>query len=73
MRVKNDLPSLVARDFLQILWKEILMSGWILLREQFLIKAFFHFLWQMPAALRKRRQIMKKRRVTAREMGKWFV
>lgn len=61
MRVKNELWPDVWRDILPILWKETLMFGWILLREQFLIKAFLHFLWQLPAALRKRKEIMKHR------------
>ena len=72
MRVKNEFLTLVARDFLSILWKEILMTGWILLREQFLIKSFFKFLWQLPGALMKRREIMARVKVNAREMGKWF-
>lgn len=73
MRVKNEFSGLVARDFLPILWKEILMTGWILLREQFLIKSFFKFLWQLPDALRKRLEIMARAKVSAKEMGKWFV
>lgn len=72
MRVKNEFLGLVARDFLPILWKEILMTGWILLREQFLIKSFFKFLWQLPGALMKRRGIMARVKVSAKEMGEWF-
>ena len=43
MRVKNDLCVNVAHDFLHILWKEILMAGWILLRQQYFLKTFFLF------------------------------
>lgn len=60
MCVKNELWPDVLKDIFPILWKEILMTGWILLREQFLIKAFFKFLWQLPRALKKRREIMIK-------------
>ncbi|MBI4995118.1 glycosyltransferase family 2 protein [Candidatus Peregrinibacteria bacterium] len=73
MRVKNELRPNVLRDFLPILWKEILMTGWILLREQFLIKSFFKFLWQLPGALRKRREIMARVKISANEMNKWFI
>lgn len=73
MRAKNDLTGNIARNFFQIMWKEILMTGWILLREQFLIGAFFKFLRQIPDALKKRRKIMKTKKVNAKEMAKWFV
>ncbi len=72
MRVKNELSPLIVHDFLNILWKEILMTGWILLREQFLIKAFFKFLLQLSSSLRKRREIMMRVKVSAKEMKKWF-
>lgn len=73
MRVKNELLPLIARDFFSILWKEILMTGWILLREQFLIKSFLKFLWQLPSALRKRRKIMARAKISTEEIGKWFI
>lgn len=73
MRVKNELTGIVARDFLPILRKEILMSGWIVLRERFLLKSVWKFLCQLPGAFLKRREIMKKKRISAREMRKWFL
>lgn len=72
MRVKNELPLNVLRDFPHIVWKEILMSGWIILREPYLFKSFCMFLKQLPGALRKRRTIMNKKRIGAKEMQKWF-
>lgn len=72
MRVKNDFAADIARDFLPILWKEILMTGWMIAREQFLFKAFFKFLAQLPQALLKRREIMRRRRVGSKEMKRWF-
>lgn len=73
MRVKNELWSGVTRDFLPILWKEILMMGWMILREPYLWKSFGKFLWQLPNALRKRREIMRRKKVDAEKMKKWFV
>lgn len=72
MRVKNELLSGVLRDILPILWKEILMAGWIILREPYLFKSLGRFLLQLPAALLKRQEIMRKVRVSATEMAKWF-
>lgn len=72
MRVKNELPAGVLRDILPILWKEILMAGWIILREPYLFKSLGRFLLQLPAALLKRREIMKKAKTDAKEMAKWF-
>lgn len=61
MRVKNELWGSALRDFFPILWKEVLMFGWMSLREPFLWKSFFHFLRQLPGAVRKRREIMRLR------------
>lgn len=72
MRVKNELLSHTLRDLPHILFKGVLMSGWIVLREQFLFKSLWRFLKQLPRALKKRREIMKKRKATAKEIKKWF-
>lgn len=60
MRVKNEKWSGFFRNFFPILFKEFLMFGWMTVREPYLWKAFFHFLWQFPRALKKRREIMKR-------------
>lgn len=73
MRVKNESWQDFLRDFFPIVWKEILMGGWILLREPFLIKSLGKFFLELPKALRKRREIMKKKRIRAKEMKRWFV
>ena len=72
MRVKNELFSHALRDLPHILWKEFLMGGWILLREQFLFKSAWHLIKQLPRTLKKRKEIMKKLRVTAKEVRRWF-
>lgn len=72
MRVKNEMWANVAHDILPIIWKEILMFGWAILREQFLFKSFGKFLLQLPCALLKRREIMKRKTASAKQMQKWF-
>lgn len=72
MRVKNELRGNVTRDFLPILWKEVLMIGWMVLREPFLWKSLGKFFLQLPKALLKRREIMRRKKADAEKMGKWF-
>lgn len=73
MRTKNELLKNFMRDFLLIVWKEILMTGWMIFREPFLWKSLGKFLLQLPSALRKRREIMRRKEVNAEKMKKWFV
>jgi hypothetical protein len=72
MQMKNEFMRGFLRDFFPIVWKEILVFGYILFREPYLIKAFFRMLGQMPKILRKRKYIMKHARVSWREMEKWL-
>lgn len=72
MAIKNESPSLLLRDVVPILRREI---GSILLllaygpRRWGTIRSLIRF---MPSALRKRRQIQRRRRVSARALRRWF-
>ena len=72
MQVKNELAGNFWEDMIPILWKEILIAGYVLFREPFLIKAFGEFLFQLPSALEKRHYIMKHRRVSSKQMKQWL-
>lgn len=72
MQIKNELPMNVLLNFFSILWKEILIFFYVLLREPFLIKAWFVMWSQVPSILKKRRWIMKHKRVGWREMQPWL-
>ena len=72
MQVKNEMWGNLIRDFFPILWKEILIFGYIVLREPYLLKAFGHFILQLPNALRNRRLIMARRKVTPKQLAKWL-
>jgi GT2 family glycosyltransferase len=72
MQVKNELLANLIRDAFSILSKEILIFGYIIVREPYLLKAFGHFWLQLPSALRKRRHIMRHKKSNAREMKKWI-
>ena len=73
MRVKNETWRGVTRDFLPILWKEILMFGWMIFREPFLWKSFGRFWIQLPGALRKRSYIQRRRKINWNQMKGWFL
>lgn len=72
MRVKNELWPNMKHDFWPIIQKEILMAGWMMLREPFLFKSLVKFLHQLPSALQKRRQIMGRVKVNYEQLQKWF-
>lgn len=72
MQVKNEIPKNLLKDLWPIFKKEILTFGYVLFREPYLLKSYFKFLQQLPRALQKRKTIMRRKRVTAEEMEKWF-
>ncbi len=72
MQLKNELPMNVVLNFFSILWKEILIFFYVILREPFLVKAWFVMWTQVPSILKKRHWIMKNKRVGWREMQPWL-
>lgn len=71
-QIKNEQFRGFLKDFFPILWKEILVTGYIIFREPFLIKSWLHMVRQLPSALKKRRHIMKNRKTGWKEMSKWL-
>ena len=71
--IKNDHLVNFFRDLPFILWHEIKALGYMVLREPHLFLVWPHILWQVPTALRKRAEIMKKAVVKPEEIRKWFV
>lgn len=72
MQLKNELFRGFLHDFFPIIGKEILITGYMIFREPYLLKAWFHMLFQIPSILKKRHYIMKNRRVGWKEMKKWL-
>ncbi len=72
MQIKNEFISGIMTDFLPILWKEVLVFGYMTLKEPFLFKAFFDMLGKVPRMLKKRKYIMSHRRVDSKYMEKWL-
>lgn len=73
MRIKNELPALFFRDFCRIIIKEIAAWVYVLLFERYTWKAIKELFKQAPNSWRKRKIIMKKKKVGAKEMKKWFI
>lgn len=72
MQIKNEYVRGILSDFLPIISKEILIFGYIILREPHLLKSFAKMVSQMPKAIRKRRYIMNRSQVDWKEMQKWL-
>lgn len=72
MERKNELWRNFFADFFPIIFKKIAMFAYITFREPYLWGSYFSYLKQLPKALKKRKEIMKKRKISGKEMGKWF-
>ena len=73
MQIKNEMPLLLLIDLPYFLFKEIGSWIYVIIFEHYTIKAIGELFSQAPTAFKKRKIIMKKRRVSWREMRKWFV
>jgi GT2 family glycosyltransferase len=72
MQVKNEIFSIFIKDFFHILWKEILIFGYMLILEPYLLKSVFEFFKKLPSALRKRKWIMKNRKCDLNYVAKFL-
>lgn len=64
MIVKNDTFKNFAYHLPYILSYEILALGFVLLREPYLLKGYYEFIKLLPDALKKRKTIMNKKKVS---------
>jgi len=73
MQIKNELAGLFFCHFCRIIIKE--MAAWLyaLCFEKYAWKAIVGLFKQIPNARRKRKIIMKRKRVEANEMKRWFM
>ncbi len=73
MQSKNELWGNFFRNFPSIFFRRILTPIYITFCEPYLWKSYFDYFRQLPQILKKRKIIMKRKRVTAKQMAKWFV
>ncbi len=72
MQIKNEICSLLLVHFCRIITKEVGSWMYILLFEKYTWKAIKQLFKQAPKAWRKRKIIMTRKRVRAKEIKKWF-
>lgn len=63
MQIKNEISRDMFKDFFTLFFREILTTGYVLLREPATFKAFFHLLRQLPSAFKKRAYIQKNHKI----------
>ncbi len=73
MQIKNELPALFFRDFYRIITKEIVAWLYVLLFEKYGWKSIRDLIKQVPKAWQKRKIIMQRKQVGAKEMKRWFI
>ena len=72
MRIKNVTAGVYLRHFLSITLRDLCVVGYCLLVERSSLQAFRLLQQSWGRALAKRRWILGRRRVTDRELARWF-
>ncbi|MBL8221978.1 MAG: glycosyltransferase family 2 protein [Bryobacterales bacterium] len=72
MRVKNITPDLYRKNFLPILWRDLVVVGCCFLYEHSSLKAFSYLMKNWGRLKAKRKEIMKRKRVTDEYIASWF-
>ncbi len=72
MRIKNISGSLYWQNLGAITWRDLVVVSCCLLREHSSLKAFWYVALNWPRFLEKRREIMKRKRVTDEYIASWF-
>ena len=72
MRIKNQSIRNGLRLLLPVTWRDLQVIGYVLLVEHSSLRAFPELVRLLPRALRKRRDIMKKKRASERYIASWF-
>lgn len=72
MRLKNMTPDLYRRNWLSITYRDLVVLGCCVLREHTSLKAFWYVARNWRRVLRKRGEIMSRRRVSDEYLAGWF-
>jgi len=73
MQIKNDSPSLLfTKHFPKFIIKEVGAWCYMAIFERFTIRVLKDLCWNAPKFFAKRKFVMGKKRVGAREMERWF-
>ncbi len=72
LRIKNATPALYARYGAAMSWRDCLVIGACLLKEFRSLRAFWLVLRHLPETLKKRRDIMRRRKSKDSDIVSWF-
>jgi hypothetical protein len=72
MRIKNATPGLYRRFWLPATARDVLVAAGCLVYEPSSLPAFWHVAASLPRMLRKRREVMRRRRVDDDALARWF-
>jgi GT2 family glycosyltransferase len=72
MRIKNTTFGVYRRNWFAATWRDVLVIGGSLVWEPTSLAAFGRVLKCLPRALRWRKQIMSRRRVSDEVLNQWF-
>ncbi|MEA2097464.1 MAG: glycosyltransferase [Patescibacteria group bacterium] len=74
MQIKNDFPILLfTKHFPWFIIKEVGAWAYMAVFERFLFKVIKDFYHDIPIFLKKRKMVMAKKRISVKEMEKWFL
>jgi GT2 family glycosyltransferase len=74
MQIKNDFPSLLfTKHFPKFIIKEAGAWAYMMIFERFTFKILKDLYHDAPLFLKKRKMVMAKKRINAKEMEKWFM
>ncbi len=71
--IKNDFTANFLRDLPLVFWRQLRLWVYFLLFEPSMFLEIFRVAKMLPKMLKRRSEIMRKARVSAKEMRKWFV
>ncbi len=72
MQVKNEFVLSALKDFFPLLFKEVLIFGYMIIREPYLFKSLFEMLGGLPKMLKKRKYIFAHKKASRRELETWL-
>ncbi len=72
MRIKNIGGPLYRQNFFAITWRDLVVLSCCLLREHSSLKAFWYVARNWPRFVEKRREILKRKRVSDEYIASWF-
>jgi GT2 family glycosyltransferase len=73
MQIKNEDASLVVRDLPRVIWHEVAAFAYLVVSNPTNLGAVVELVRMAPAALRKRRQVQQRRRISRGDLAAWFL